>query len=75
MPSANVETETKVGIGVGARVGTEVGINVETETGVRAGTGEKTGRAGKSPQQKMEGPFCMINLTLGNLAQGQPTGN
>ena len=60
MSSVDVGTETRIG------VGTEVGINVGTETG------EKTGRAGKGPQQKMEGPSCMINLTLGSLALGQP---
>ena len=57
MPSANlgmrVGTETRIGVGA------EVGINVGIETG------EKTGRAGKGPQQKMEGRSCMINLTLG----------
>ena len=60
MPSANVGTETRV------EVGTEVGINV----GI--GTGVKKGRAGKGTQQKMEDPSCMINLTSGSLAQGQP---
>ena len=64
MPSANlgmrVRTKTRVGVGA------EVGINVGIETG------EKTDRAGKGPQQKKEDPSCMINLTLGSLAQGQP---
>ena len=60
MPSANTGTKTRIG------VGTKVGINVGIETG------EKTDRAGKGPQQKKENPSCMINLTLGNLALGQP---
>ena len=56
MPSTDAGTETRVG------VGTEVGINVGIETGV------KTGRAEKGPQQKMENPSCMTNLTSGRLA-------
>ena len=60
----STNTGTKARIGVGA----EVEINVGIETGVRV----ETDRAGKGPQQKMEDRSCMINLTSGNLAQGQP---
>ena len=64
MPSANL----------GMRIGTEttVGVGAEVEINIGIETGEKTDRAGKGPQQKMEDRSCMINLTLGNLALGQP---
>ena len=60
MPSANL----------GMRVGTETRIGVRAEVRINAGieTEEKTGRAGKGPQQKKENPSCMINLTSGSLA-------
>ncbi len=66
MHSTNTGTKTRIGVGA------EVGINVGIETGVRVETEEKTDRAGKGPQQKMESPSCMINLTSGSLALGQP---
>ena len=66
MPSANTGTKARIGVGA------EVEINVGIETGVRVEIEEKTDRAGKGPQQKMESPSCMIDLTSGSLALGQP---
>ena len=64
MPSAN--------LGMGAGTKTRIGVGAEVEINVGIETGEKTDRAGKGPQQKKENPSCMIDLTSGSLAQGQP---